>query len=60
MGDGLEVFCAYSEKDVLDTVSIEVARNISGTADGLDCLLVAYLAKLAFDCNLFHFLKFLN
>ena len=54
MGEVLEIFCRYCEKNVLKSCAIKVARNVAGTADSLDGLFVAYVADSSADRNLFH------
>ena len=54
MSDGLEILCIDSEKDVLHSVSIDVARNKSCSAYSLYSCLVAGLAYLAIEFNVLH------
>ena len=57
VGDSLEILCVDSEKHVLDTESIDVARNLSCTTNSLYSCLVASFANLAFEFNVLHCLK---
>ena len=50
----LEILSIDSEENVLDTESIDVARNLSCTTYSLYCRLVASFANLAFEINVFH------
>jgi hypothetical protein len=54
VSDGLEILCIDSEKDVLHSVSIDVARNKSCSAYSLYSCLVAGLAYLAVEFNVLH------
>ena len=54
VGDGLEFLCIYCEENVLESETVEIARNESLCAEGLDGSLVANLTKLAFEFNVLH------
>ena len=55
--EALEIFLIYSEEDVFDAASIEVARNEALLAESLDDGFVANLTALAVKCEMFHFKK---
>ena len=54
VSDVLEILCVYSEENVLHSESVDVARNKSCTTNSLYCCLVAGLAYLAVEFNVFH------
>ena len=54
MGKALELFLVYSEKDVVKSETIEVARNETLTAEGLKDGLVALLANFAIESEMLH------
>lgn len=54
VSDSLEILSFDSEENVLHSESIDVARNLSCTADSLYCCLVASFANLAIEFNVFH------
>ena len=54
VGDPLEILVCDSEKDVLNTLAIEVARNKTLLADGLDDGFVADLTDFAVKLKMLH------
>lgn len=54
VGYGLEILCVNGEENVLDSVSIKVARYETFSADCLYGCLVANLTELAFEFNVLH------
>jgi hypothetical protein len=54
VSDSLEILCVYSEKNVLDTVTIDVARNLSCSTNCLYSSLVASLTELTLKFNVLH------
>ena len=54
MSDRLEFLSVYSEENVLDSESIDVARNLSCTTNSLYSCLVASLTELTLEFNVFH------
>jgi hypothetical protein len=54
VSDSLEVLSVDSEKDVLQSETIDVARNLSLAADSLNGCLVASFAYLAIEFNVLH------
>ena len=55
--EALKIFLIYSEEDVLDAASIEIARNEALLAESLDDGFVSNLTALAVKCEMFHFKK---
>ena len=58
VGNCLEVLCVYGEENVLETVSIKVARYESLPAESLHASLVSGLANLSFEFNVLHCVLF--
>ena len=54
VGYTLEILFADCEENVLNTLSIKIARNETLLAESLDSGLVAYLANLAFQFKMLH------
>ena len=54
MSDRLKFLSVYSEENVLDSESIDVARNLFCTTNSLYSCLVASLTELTLEFNVFH------
>jgi hypothetical protein len=54
VSDSLKILCVNSEENVLHTVTVDVARNLSCSTNCLYGCLVARLANLAIEFNVLH------
>jgi hypothetical protein len=54
VSDCLKILSIDSEENILDSETIDVARNLSCSTNSLYCCLVASFANLAFEFNVLH------